>query len=184
MHVTVVHSSLRRDKADRARHHPFDLGRNVHVGLTGCPAKFGLVVAAFVSQRVGTAKEMALGLGDEADRAKARQQAEDAAEREQRRQNWTAIDSLVQEFIPEAVRRNTPKARGLIFKKRCWCVQHAESERDRLMIWKSGKWSFERVNAADSIQMLGYSWGSRKSGPGGPNPVDGLREGARRLLNS
>ena len=33
--------------------------------------------------------------------------AAEAAELEQRRQNWAAIDSLVREFIPEAIRRGT-----------------------------------------------------------------------------
>jgi hypothetical protein len=41
------------------------------------------------------ARETALGLGDDADQARARQQAEDAAELENRRQNWAAIDRLV-----------------------------------------------------------------------------------------
>ena len=41
-----------------------------------------------------------MGLGDEADQARPRQQAEDAAEAEQRGQNWAAINSLVEEYSP------------------------------------------------------------------------------------
>jgi hypothetical protein len=119
-----------------------------------------------------------MGLGDEADQARAREEAEDAAELEQRRQNWAAIDSLVREFIPDAVRRKTPK-RGVFFKKRYWCVQHAQSERDELTIWKNGNWHLGR-----GTQMLAFSSGSRGRGPSGTYPVDGLREGAMRLLNS
>lgn len=74
-----------------------------------------------------------MGLGDEADEARARQQAQDAAELEQRRQNWAAIDSLVKEFIPEAVRRNTPKAQGLFIKRRYWLVRSSLSERGYLV---------------------------------------------------
>jgi hypothetical protein len=39
-------------------------------------------------------------------------QPNEQKEDEQRRQNWAAIDSLVQEFIPEAVRRKTPMQRA------------------------------------------------------------------------
>jgi hypothetical protein len=125
-----------------------------------------------------------VGLGEEADRAKARHDAEDAQQLEQRRQNWSAIDNLVKEFIPEAVRRKTPKARGLLLKKRYWDVRHAQSDRDHLAIWENGRWQLERWNSSDSIKILAYSDGSRQIGPLGPNPVDGLREGAMRLLNN
>jgi hypothetical protein len=131
-------------------------------------------------------------------------QTEDAAELEQHRQTWAAIDSVVQEFIPEAVRRKTPtKGRGLpptlqrnlglkrlLFiptpSWRYWCVQHAQSERDQLLIWKTGTWLLERVNRDDSTQMLYCSKGSVRrvpQGPAGPTPVEGLREGAMRLLD-
>jgi hypothetical protein len=130
-------------------------------------------------------------LGEEVDQARASREVEDAAEFAQRQQNCAAIDSLVQEFIPEAVRRKTPMQRarlrgplGLIYKKRLWIVHHAQSERDMLVIYKNGRWVFNRVNSAGKAQTLAFSLGSRTRGPAGPNPVDGLREGARRLLNS
>jgi hypothetical protein len=123
------------------------------------------------------------------------EQTEDPAELEQRRQNWAAIDSLVQEFIPEAVRRKTPmkrfRLRGwqLIFTfrmsgNRYWLLQHAQSERDMLVIRKNGEWSFNRINSAGKAETLAFSMGSRRRECAGPNPVDGLREGAMRLLNS
>jgi len=135
------------------------------------------------------AKETVLGLGDEADQARATHEAEDAAEFAQRQQNWAAIDSFVREFIPEAVQRKTPRkasaSKFLIYRKRFWAVRHAQFERDCLMISKNGRWSYFRVNSAGRAQPLAYSQGSRRmGGPAGPNPVDGLREGARRLFNS
>jgi hypothetical protein len=134
-------------------------------------------------------KETALGVGDEADQARPGQEAEDAAEFAQRQQNWAAIDSFVREFIPEAVRRKTPRkasaSKFLIYRKSFWAVRHAQYQRDCLMISKNGRWSFFRVNSAGRAQPLAYSQGSRRmSGPAGPNPVDGLREGARRLFES
>jgi hypothetical protein len=123
-----------------------------------------------------------LGLGDDADQARARQQAEDAADVEQRRQNWAAIEGLVREFIPEALRRKTPKARGLVFSRKYWLVQSSESDGDNLAIWKNGKWELRRDVSGDTFRILGWS-GQPDNGPRGPNPVDGLREGALRLLN-
>jgi hypothetical protein len=118
-------------------------------------------------------------------------QPNEQTEDEQRRQNWAAIDSLVQEFIPEAVRRKTPRnasgTRFLIIRKRFWIVRHAQFERERyvLAIMNNGAWSFNRVNSAGNAETLAFSMGSRRmDGPAGPNPVDGLREGAWRLLNS
>jgi hypothetical protein len=121
-------------------------------------------------------------LGDEADHARARQQAEYAAELDQRRENWSAIDSLVKEFIPEAVARNAPKARGVFVNRRYWQVRSAQSERDYLVIWQNGKWELRRDSSADSYQSLAW-WRDPDKGPRGANPVDGLREGAMRLLN-
>jgi len=119
----------------------------------------------------------------------AKREAKDAAEFAQRQQNWAAIDSFVREFIPEAVQRKTPRkasaSKFLIYRKRFWAVRHAQFERDCLMISKNGRWSYFRVNSAGRAQPLAYSQGSRRmGGPAGPNPVDGLREGARRLFNS
>lgn len=131
---------------------------------------------------LGMAKESVMGVGDEADRAKAEHQVDDAAAFEQRRQNWAAIDSLVQEFIPEALRRKTPKARGLLRNKRYWRVKHAQSERDELLIYENGRWYLQRKLA--NIEILAFSIGGRTRGPEGPNPVEGLRDGAMRLLNS
>jgi hypothetical protein len=115
-------------------------------------------------------------------------QPNEQTEDEQRRQNWAAIDSLVQEFIPEAVRRKTPRNASaslfLIYRKRFWLVRHAQSERDMLVIRKNGTWFFNRVNSAGSAQTLAFSMGSRRREPAGPNPVEGFREGAWRLLNS
>ena len=122
-------------------------------------------------------------------------QPNEQTEDEQGRQNWAAIDSLVQEFIPEAVRRKTPMQRArlrgwqllFIFRmsgNRYWLVHHAQSERDMLVIRKNGAWFFNRVNSAGSAETLAFSMGSRRREPAGPNPVEGFREGAMRLLNS
>lgn len=123
-----------------------------------------------------------MGLGEEAD---------DAAADQQRRQNWAAIDSLVREFIPEAVRRKTPRnasgTRFLVIRKKFWVVRHAQFERERYMlaIMKNGRWFLNRMNSAGKAETLAYSNGSRRmEGPAGPNTVDGLQEGAMRLLNS
>jgi len=57
-----------------------------------------------------------MGLGDEAEEARARLDAEAAAEDQRRRANWAAIDKLVQEFVANAVERQVP-AHGGVFKK-------------------------------------------------------------------
>jgi len=124
-----------------------------------------------------------VGLGDDADEARARQEAEYAAELAQRRQNWAAVDGLVKEFVAEAVARNTRKARGVFMNRRYWQVRSAESEGDYLVIWPNGKWELRRDSGADSYQSLAW-WRDPDKGPRGANPVDGLREGALRLLNS
>jgi len=113
-------------------------------------------------------------LGDEADQARARQQAEDAAELAQRRQNWAAIDSLVQEFIPEAVRRQT-KTKGLFSKY--WLVQSSQSEREHLRIYKNGVLEFRSDVDSDTVRILAWSGQPEQRGPRGTNPADGLREG-------
>ncbi len=149
----------------------------------GSPAEFSCDTILGGERRKGhgKAKETALGLRDEADQAKARQQAEDAAELAQSRQNWAAIDSLVREFIPEAVRRQT-KPKGLFGKY--WIVQSSQSDRQHLRIYKNGAWEFRHDVDSDTVRILAWSGQPEKVGPRGSNPVDGLREGALRLLNS
>jgi hypothetical protein len=123
--------------------------------------------------------------GHQSRRGKAGHQVDDAAALEQRRQYWIAINSLVQEFIPEALRRNTPMTRGGLFKKRYWCVKTAESrERHELSIYKNGNWFLDDFGGFGGIKPLAFSYGRRTLAPDGPYPVEALRDGAMRLLNS
>jgi len=141
----------------------------------------------------------ALGSGDEADQTTARQGAEDTGGLEQRRQNWSAIDTLVQEFIPEAIRRKTPMQRYtlggsvlrravwlliFIFNKkrlRYWIVHHAQYQRDMLMISHNGSWYFNRLNSAGKAEILAFSMskGTQRREPAGTNPVEGFRQAHR-----
>jgi hypothetical protein len=129
-----------------------------------------------------------LGLGEEADKARARLESEDAAEDQRRRQNWATIDSFVQEFVANAIERQTP-TQGGVFKKH-WRVQNAQSEDLELLIYKNGDWWFQRVDKIraaqpddNGIDLSAFSYRGRKRGHKGPIPVEGLREGATRLLN-
>jgi hypothetical protein len=70
----------------------------------------------FSSGRLGTANETAVGFGEEAEKARARLEAEDAAENQRRRNDLAAIDSFVKGFIREAIQRKTP-TQGGVFKK-------------------------------------------------------------------
>jgi hypothetical protein len=134
---------------------------------------------------LGTARQTAMGLGEEADKEKAGHEVKDAATREQLRQNWAAIDSLVQEFIPEAILRETPKARGFASKKKYWLVKDAHSENNHLEIHESGNWFLQRVDPGGLISVWALSYKGRGKFPvGRPYPVEGLRNGAMRLLNS
>jgi hypothetical protein len=126
-----------------------------------------------------------MGLGDEAEEARARLDAEAAAEDQRRRANWAAIDKLVQEFVANAVERQMP-AHGGVFKK-FWRVKHAQSKTDELLIWKNGDWALDRVHPLTgydepSRESLAFSLRGRKRDPKGPNPVEGLQEGVMRLL--
>jgi hypothetical protein len=97
----------------------------------------------------------------------------DAATPEQRQQNWDAIDSLVQEFIPEAIRRGT-RMQGHVNKH--WVVRSAQSKCDALVIFKNGHW---RVHHEDGGYIFALA-SSRlpKKGLRETNVVEGLREGA------
>jgi hypothetical protein len=117
--------------------------------------------------------------------------AAEAAELEQRRQNWAAIDSLVREFIPEAIRRVT-QTKGRFFKH--WLVQPSQSKVDdksmHLFIRQNGTpdglralWDLRCVNKDGYIEILAWSGGPYEKGPWETNVVDGLREGALRSLN-
>ena len=130
-------------------------------------------------RRVAKAKEKALGLGDEADRARAAQKAEDAAEVQRRQENWAAIDSLVREFVPEAARRGI-KTKGFLIKY--WLVRSSESKDDQLLIHSKGKWWRLRREGETTYRFLAVS--GRPDQGLAESLVDGLREGALRLLNS
>jgi hypothetical protein len=101
----------------------------------------------------------------------------DAATPEQRQQNWAAIDSLVQEFIPEAIRRGT-RMQGLVSKH--WVVRSAQSNCDALVIFKNGSW---RIHHEDGGYIFALA-SSRlpKKGLRETNVVEGLREGTAMRL--
>ena len=92
--------------------------------------------------------QTALGLGDEADRARVRQQAEDAAAAQRPHENWAAIDGLVREFIPEAVRRGI-QLKG--FLRKYWRVVDPTWEWHVLRICKNGKWVFQVSGGAGGV---------------------------------
>ena len=122
----------------------------------------------------------ALGLGDEADRARARQQAEVAAAAQRPHEVWSAIDSLVREFIPEAVRRGI-RPKGFLIKS--WRVVDPAWEWHLLQIYQNGKWVFRVLGGGSGGGYTAAS--SRRPDKGCENdPTAGLREGALRLLNS
>lgn len=127
---------------------------------------------------------MALAFGDEADQAEAAQKADNAAQL--RNETWAGIDTLVREFIPEAVRRGIkPKATGIIRRSRAvefWDVQSSKSKRDSLTITTDGNWALHREVPNGHTEWLTDSAHRDKTAPPETDLVDGLREGATRLL--
>jgi hypothetical protein len=110
-----------------------------------------------------------------------------ADELEQRRQNWAAIDSLVREFIPEAIRRETTgpwRRRWREFADTHWVVQSAQHERDLLGISKNGSWGLYVALNSGYLELVTLSSDPEKQGPRETYVVDGLRQGARRVLNT
>jgi hypothetical protein len=112
---------------------------------------------------------------------------DDAAEPELRRQNWAAIDRLVEEFFPEAIRRET-RTQG-VFREH-WLVRSGQSKRYHLVIltnrsWRdNGKsWSLRGEDNGYIVELTS-SVDPNKKGPRETSVVDSLREGALRLLNS
>jgi hypothetical protein len=103
-----------------------------------------------------------------------------ATEGELRRQNWAAIDGLVAEFFPEAIRRET-RMRGVF--QEYWLVRRSWSERDHLLIFKNGGWSLRGLDNGYIVETTS-STDPDKKGPRETTVVDGLREGALRLLNN
>lgn len=102
-------------------------------------------------------------------------------ENEQRRQNWAAIDSLVREFITEADRRGTrPEGRR---HRQHWVVNSSQSKWDSLLLDQDGSWTLHGEGNGPYIELLTRS-GDTKKGPRKIDVVEGLREGAMRLLNS
>ncbi len=117
-------------------------------------------------------------LGVEADRARGRLQAEAAAQRPST-DNWAAIDSLVRDFIPEAVRRGI-KPTGFLIKT--WRVVHARIQFYVLEIHTNGKWVLRELGPHP---RGGVRASSDKPGVYGCefDEINGLREGAVRFLN-
>jgi hypothetical protein len=109
------------------------------------------------------------------------QQTDDAAELAQRWQNWAAIDSLVEEFVPEAIRRET-RTRGVL--REHWVLRPSQHTGDHLLIFKNGEWSLLRVNNNGYLIQVTSSADPGKEGPRETTVVDGLRESALRLLNN
>jgi hypothetical protein len=119
-------------------------------------------------------------LGEEADRARGPLQAEAAARQPHANENWAAIDSLVREFIPEAVRRGI-KPTGFLIKS--WRVVHPQLQWYVLQIYPNGKWVLYEMGGLHSTTYRRAS--SRIPGYCAidPRSINGLREGAVRLLN-
>jgi hypothetical protein len=129
----------------------------------------------------GWPPQTAMGLGEEADRARARllQPATAAAAQQQRHENWTAIDNLVREFIPEAVRRGI-KPKGLLIKS--WRVVHPILAFYVLRIYANGRWALQEIVARGGIRTRASS---RRPNRGCAfDGISGLREGAVQLLST
>lgn len=109
---------------------------------------------------------------------------EGPAELEQRRHNWYAIDEMVREFVPEAVRRDT--VTDTKFPK-SWLVWSARTKRVTLRIFaKDGSWVVKRTDVYlmdedDDVHTLAES-AKPGSGPLDTDVVDGLRDGLAKTL--
>ena len=126
---------------------------------------------------------MALAFGDEADQAEAAQKADNAAQL--RNETWAGIDTLVREFIPEAVRRGIkPKATGIIRRSRAvefWDVQSSKSKRDSLTITTDGNWALHREVPNGHTEWL-TDRSTRPPGRASARPADCCARAACDLL--